>query len=124
MTERFTKLDPVKIALLHAKVEAGEIDIGPKPVHEPTGRDMRDLRDPGELGKRLTMFPDVAPTLRGVADSGLYEIENCPKYDGSESSVTQTVRDYQQELQTRAATGDKYAISMLAGEAFVEGNEE
>lgn len=47
-------------------VESGEVD-------------RRDQRDPAELGRRLLMFPDLG-NARAVADSGLFEIANCPVF--------------------------------------------
>ena len=44
-----------------------------------------------------------------------------PHVPVNDSTAMMTARAYREELEARAAQGDKYAASMLAGEAFNEG---
>ena len=53
-----------------------------------------------------------------IIEKQVNEIKNVtiPDYPQDESMATVTAREYRQELQERAAEGDKYAASMLKGE--------
>jgi hypothetical protein len=92
--------------------------------------DVRDLRDPRAGGEALLRLRQTAKfkdkPLHVAADAIERGIDlpayatDIPLYPGDESSVAATVATRQQELRDRAARGDKYAISMLKGEAFHE----
>jgi len=71
-----------------------------------------------ELGS-LEMREDPTLPLHHFAD--LIEWEKMPPYDASESLVSETHRRYHDELQERARNGDKYARSMLLGQAYQDG---
>lgn len=114
-----------------AKVASGEIDIGPKPHHEPTDPSIRaDRRDPQAIGEKLmeirraTMpatngnangaaYAGVGPSLSALADEHMSALLAVPDVSHNETTVVGTARAYRQELEERAAKGDKFAISML-----------
>jgi len=88
-------------------------------------KDTRDLRDPRK-------FPDLSAEYRNsqrayeqkwtfhrFVDEYMKKV-NVPDYPGDESTVTQTVREYRAELQARADSGDRYALSRLAGLPYDE----
>lgn len=80
----------------------------------------RDLRDPKKMGEVMDTlrrkFPHLKPSIR----ADMLVLEEIDPYPGDESMVTLTAATRQQELRDRAARGDKYAISMLNGEAYHE----
>lgn len=80
----------------------------------------RDLRDPIKMGEVMDAlkreFPHSSPSER----ANLLPKFSIDPYPGDESMVTLTAATRQQELRDRAARGDKYAISMLNGEAYHE----
>jgi hypothetical protein len=92
--------------------------------------DIRDLRDPIAHGAALMRLRQTAKfkdkPLSVVSDAldkgiGLPTYATAiPLYPGDETMVKETTKTRQQELRDRAARGDKYAISMLKGEAFHE----
>lgn len=81
----------------------------------------RDLRDPQKLGewlesqrtadrdKSLSYWADIVEIQCGKG------IVSVPDYDHGESLATVTAREYRDELERRAADGDRYAKSVLAG---------
>ena len=81
-----------------------------------------DRRDPEELGYALLTLRDQVPSLSlSAAYDWLVNELDVPDYD---SGLTDHVALRQQELEARAAEGDKYAILMLRGDGpFEEGNE-
>lgn len=77
---------------------------------------MRDLRDPQKLGEAMLEARKTIPhaELSWVYDHGKFKNE-VPDYDHGESLATVTAREYRDELERRAADGDRYAKSVLAG---------
>lgn len=99
----------------HAKIVSGAIDIGPITVHTGVQTDVRDKRDPAVLGVQvLDRAQKYGSILNGsdYLDSPSGRMET-PEYDPGESRATYTARAYRQELEERAAQGDKFAISVL-----------
>lgn len=80
--------------------------------------DKRDLRDPQKLGEaffneRRAYNQEGSFSIKAheVADRlHLYNIQNYPQ---DELLSTVTAREYRQELQTAAESGDKYARNLL-----------
>jgi len=77
------------------------------------------MRDPSALG-RFLLDMDASPgkearmTALEVYDKiAILPTITIPNYDPGESTVTETARAYREELEARAAEGDKFAISML-----------
>ena len=84
---------------------------------ESSGRDI-SLADPEVVGSAIQNRPrDMSASE--AADAIAWEAQ--PHVPTGESTVTGTARAYREELEARAAQGDKYAQSMLSGEAFNEG---
>lgn len=87
---------------------------------------LRDLRDPAKMGEEMEAIRQgrlangMAP-LTASARADLLESLAIPDFRHDDSVIRETVEAYQEELQIRAAAGDKYALSMLNGEAFNEG---
>jgi len=93
--------------------------------------DRRDLRDPQKLGdflltQRDQLNQNFAETGGSPPLSQLYDwfeqrkafaIPDYPKHD---SIGVQAAKDYRAELEARAAEGDRYAASMLAGIPYDE----
>lgn len=96
----------------------GLTDVTPVPGRKRMN-DTRDLRDPQKLGEFLLRNKRPNRPLSFVADetlTGEYP-KVIPNYPQDESLATITAREYLQELTERAANGDRYAESMLRGEA-------
>lgn len=58
------------------------------------------------------------PSFSELAD--LIPWDSLPEVDKNDSMGTRTAEVYRSELRERAATGDRYAASMLEGEAYDE----
>lgn len=94
------------------KVMAPKAKPAPMVLHE----DVRDMREPKAFGEILvgmvTHRSDISTVLE--AHDMLEALgTHVRPYDPGETTVTETARAYQAELQARAADGDKFAISML-----------
>lgn len=107
-----------------ADLAAGKIDLGPSghsadPPPKETVADNRDMRDPELLGAVLLegrmMFPDN--TLSSVYDGQPGKLAHIPNYDPNPPDHA-AIR--LAELEARAAGGDRFAISLLAGETLAE----
>lgn len=97
----------------HAKIVSGEIDLGPTTVHTGVQTDVRDKRDPAHLGMVILAHAEKTPICKYatyVDHGGGVAIR---EYDPGESRATFTARKYRDELEERAAEGDKFAISVL-----------
>lgn len=85
--------------------------------------DRRDLRDPQKMGEKLLAARaekdalGVRWKMSDIYDSGRWDI---PNYDSSETLGSLTAQEYRRELEERAAAGDRYAASMLKGQAYEE----
>jgi hypothetical protein len=81
-------------------------------THRP---DTRDLRDPHWIGENIKTLKEYghAPTYRAAYESEHFKARTMPNYPQDESMGTVAAREYRQELEDRAAAGDKYAVSAL-----------
>lgn len=78
---------------------------------------MRDLRDPQILGEHMQRLRgyanehNLSRSFHEVADA--VRAAKIADYSHTELLSTITAKEYQQELQEKAARGDRYAKSML-----------
>lgn len=108
-----------KIQIHRMLIKAGKIDIGPKPDQSDTVEDIRDMRDPIELGSAVRSV---------AAHTGMNFVHAADEID---HDLHGHIRDYRadfidhaelraKELQARADAGDKFAAALLRGDSLAE----
>jgi len=90
-------------------------------------KDTRDLRDPSkfpDLSAQYREMPIVGspPSFHEFVDMALANAI-IPDYPKDELLSTTTRKEYREELEARAAEGDKYAQSLLDGKQWDEPTE-
>lgn len=120
----FEGLDSAEREILEREIREGRYKLPQAPAkgveQKPVGSgfaDMRDKRDPASYGKTLLHMSEIRPDLRYSPLSEAQDMHTRMKLTVAEyeadSLGEETVRARTAELETRAAQGDKYAISML-----------
>lgn len=111
------------------KIAKGEIDLGPMPVHDDVIEDQRDLRDPERLGEMLLNATDQERDIRvgwpdadkvrasRVYDAYGHALAKVPDYEQGFVDHSKLRRD---ELEARAANGDRFAAALLRGDSLAE----
>ena len=100
--------------LTHEAILAGRLDKGPEAEHTAVEKDIRDMRDPTELGKRIiSTSVQTQSCATEAADQFDAKPKSVPRYEPSEMMGHHASETYQAELRARAANGDRFAISVL-----------
>jgi hypothetical protein len=106
-------------AALHEKIRLGLVDIGPFPDQSKPIVDIRDQRDPCELGEKLLEVSEFSDVSFHVAADEIYEglHGEVAKFNGAPVNHAATRL---RELEERAAQGDRFAQALLRGESLAE----